>query len=235
MKQFLFDQHGITVSESTISRALKKETWSRKAVRRRACERSDELRAIWRGRAMTWTQDQLVFIDESACNEHTMHRKYGWAPIGLESETFSSIKRTERYSVLPALDVNGYIACQVHQGSVTSDIFNCFIRDQVLPQCQPFPGPRSIIILDNASIHRNQELKDMCEEAGVLLRFLPPYSPDFNPIESTFKDLKTWLKKHYVVAELFNEFEDFLAFAIQQCCFNRDMRNHFRHCGYVDI
>lgn len=55
----------------------------------------------------------------------------------------------------------------------------------------------------------------MCEERGVLLRFLLPYSPDFNPIKATFKDLKTWIKRNYRLAAYFDNFSDFLEFAIR--------------------
>ena len=80
----------------------------------------------------------------------------------------------------------------------------------------PYPGPRSVLILDNASIHKNDRLRELCEEHGVLLKFLPPYSPDYNPIEATFHDLKAWIRKNYLLALDFEEFDDFLHFAIGQ-------------------
>jgi transposase len=60
----------------------------------------------------------------------------------------------------------------------------------VLLNCTPYPGPQLIIILDNASIHKLVYFQELCEHSGVILEFLPPYSPDFNPIEAIFKDLK---------------------------------------------
>ena len=53
-----------------------------------------------------------------------------------------------------------------------------------------------MIVLDNASIHRNSELQAMCQEEGVELVYLPPYSPDFNPIESSFSVLKAWIRRN---------------------------------------
>jgi hypothetical protein len=73
-------------------------------------------------------------------------------------------------------------------------IFNDFVREQLLPRMSPFvPGGHelSVIVLDNARIHRNQELRQMCEAVGVKLEFLPPYSPDFNPIEASFHGMKS--------------------------------------------
>lgn len=93
----------------------------------------------------------------------------------------------------------------MHHGSIATQIFNQFVAEQVLPQCTPYAdgGPRSIIILDNAKIHMSQELEDMCEVAGVLLARLPPYSCDYNPIETSFALLKRWIKRHVYTAEAY--------------------------------
>ena len=53
------------------------------------------------------------------------------------------------------MTVNGYIACQVYSGSVNGDIFNSFVENQLLPLCNEYPGPNSVIVMDNASIHRS--------------------------------------------------------------------------------
>jgi transposase len=231
MKQFIFDEFGIIMHCSQIWRALDRAKWSRKVARRRALERNEELRGKWVGYCVQYTEEQLVFLDESAANERTGDRKYGWSPTGVECEVFSSIKRSKRWSFLPALDVNGWFEWLIFQGSITGNMFLAFVRNQVLPHCEPFPGKRSVLVLDNAAIHHSQELKDMCEEAGVRLEFLPPYSPDYNPIELTFKDLKTWIKRHFEDADAYASFDNFLEDAVLAMC-RRDMRMHYRHCGY---
>jgi transposase len=66
----------------------------------------------------------------------------------------------------------------------------------------------------------------MCDEARVLLEFLPPYSPDYNPIEEAFAELKQWLKKNYVLASGYESFEGFLGAAMTQL--SRKAGNHFR-------
>ena len=80
-------------------------------------------------------------------------------------------------------------------GSITSEIMEDFIEYKVLPYCNPFPASNSVSVLDNASIHRSYRLRRLCEEAGVMLYFLPPYSPDYNLIEKTFKHLKSWINR----------------------------------------
>ena len=147
----MFDEFDLQVSVATISRALLRARWSRKAVKARAAERNRELCNMWIGRQATWRASQLVFLDESACNERTGDRKYGWAPIGRGCEVSCHVKRSERWSVLPALSVNGYLSYLIYQGSITAEIFELFVEQQVLPHCMPYPGPRSIVILNNAA------------------------------------------------------------------------------------
>ena len=215
-----------------IRRLLDRKKWSRKRTQNRALEQSAILRNTWQGIQKTWDSDQLVFLDESGANERTGDQKYEWSPIGLICAQSKPVKRSERWSILPALTIDGYLDYIIHQGAITADLFMEFVEERVLPYCSPYPGPRSVLILDNASIHKNPRLRQLCDEAGVLLKFLPPYSPDYNPIEATFKDLKTWIKRNYKLAEDFEDFGSFLDFAVQQACKGR-VEGHFREAGYV--
>ena len=95
---------------------------------------------------------------------------------------------SERWSILPALTLKGtWIILDRFQELITSEIFNDFVEDYVLPHCNLYPGPRSVLILDNAAIRKNTQLQELCNERGVKLEFLPLYSPGLNPIEATFK------------------------------------------------
>jgi transposase len=142
------------------------------------------------------------------------------------------LKRSERWSILLALTCDGYIDWVIHHGAINAELFIQFLEERVLPNRSPYPGKMSAIIMDNASIHKNPRLREICDNAGVLLVFLLPYSPDFNPIESTFKDLKAWIKKHYQQVEDYDDFAEFLEHAVSEMC-GRDARGHFRACGYV--
>jgi hypothetical protein len=153
---FLWDEFGVHTSRMTISRSLKRLRVSRKILQREAAQRSQTLRDHWMSRLSGWTADQLVFIDESAANERSADRKYGWAPIGQKAIQSVPLKHSERYSVLPAYTVDGYIAWIIHQGAVSGSIFNEFIHEYVLPLCNEYPGPRSVLCMDNASIHRSE-------------------------------------------------------------------------------
>ena len=168
---------------------------------------------------MGWKAEQLVFLDESAAHERTGDRKFAWAPVGAPAGIYRAFKRSKRWSVLPAFTTEGYIAWKVHHGSITTSVFNDFVRTQVLPLCTPVAeaGPNSVIVLDN-EIHHSEELEEMCYEAGVELAYLPPYSPDYNPIETSFAVLKAWLKANSWRCQYYGpesqDFERFLKDAV---------------------
>ena len=98
----------------------------------------------------------LVFVDESAANERTKDRKYGWSPRGIPALETQILHHSKRWSILPAYTIDGYITTMIVQGSITRDIFNRWVREEVLPQCNLFPGFQSVLIMDNASIHQSQ-------------------------------------------------------------------------------
>lgn len=228
----IYDEFDIEISLATVYRELRRVRWSRKVVQARAAERNESLREAWRSMQLQFSTDQLIFLDESGANERTGDRKFGWSLQGFRCGVSRPVKRSERWSILPALTINGYLSWVVFQGAITAAIFEYFLEVHVLPQTTPYPGPRSVLILDNASIHRSQRVVELCEAHGVLLKFLPPYSPDYNPIENTFHDLKAWIRRNYQMAAEFDDFGAFLEFAISQNL-GTHARKHFEDAGYV--
>jgi DDE superfamily endonuclease len=102
----------------------------------------------------------MVFIDESGINSKLGERKWGYAPKGQVIPHKVTGQRAKNFSLLPAMTVDGYIACNLYRGSVDENRFINFIQHDVLPLCTPFPGPRSVIVMDNASIHRGEVCLD---------------------------------------------------------------------------
>lgn len=155
---------------------------------------------------------RLVFLDESASNERTGYRKRGWSPVGVDCTDLVTTKWFTRWSVLPALTINGYLPDPlIFQGSITQAMFNWFVAERVLPYLQP----GMVIVLDNASIHKDLALKALIEAAGMVLVFLPPYSPELNPIEQTFNTLKAWIRRNAVMAQRFSDYGAFLGYAVE--------------------
>lgn len=128
---WLYQQYTIHVSDSTISRVLKREKISWKVLRRLAAERNATLRADWLARLTAWEPEWIMFVDESAANERSADRKRGWAPIGISAEHFVPVKKSMRWSILPCYTLDGYIAWEIHHGSYTTETFNRFIQERV--------------------------------------------------------------------------------------------------------
>ncbi|KAK9489364.1 hypothetical protein V1508DRAFT_428250 [Lipomyces doorenjongii] len=128
MRSFIYDQFGVIVSASNISRTLKKNSWTKKKIRKNAAERSQALRDDWLLQLSDWTAEQLMFVDESAANEKTGDRKDGWAPVGVTPDESVPAFRSERYSVLLCYTVDGYIACNILRGSFKSDNYAMIIQ-----------------------------------------------------------------------------------------------------------
>ena len=82
----------------------------------------------------------------------------------------------------------------MYEGSTDTEIFENFI-EKLLPYCGRWPAQESVLIMDNALFHHLDKIQQMYDDAGVILLYLPPYSPDFNPIEEHFSVLKKFIKK----------------------------------------
>ena len=107
-----------------------------------AAQQSQELRDYWQCETLpNYTEDQLVFLDELALNERTGDRKMGYAPPGITPRMKRYLKYMERYSVLPAYTIKGYIAAITFQGGITTEIFKEFLEFHLLPLCNSYPGP----------------------------------------------------------------------------------------------
>jgi len=233
----LQDEFEVIVELHTLSRAIRRQGWTRKTLKRHAAERSEHLRTRWLGRMAEWSPEQVVFVDESVSNERTGWRKYGWSPRGVAPIEIASIKRSQRWSILPAYSIEGWIEGTLCiQGSITAEIFNDWLRDTVLPYCRRrrLSGyPPQVLIMDNASIHRSSTVRQLCRRAGVELAYLPPYSPDFNPIEISFFILKAWIRNNIQLAPSFSDFGQFLEYAIEFSNAGQYAKEHFNHCGYI--
>jgi len=196
--EWLAIYHDQPISTTALHDNLRDLGLTYKRLKRIAAERDDAYRADWLHNITAhYTAHQLVFLDESSKDDRTMLRRYGRAISGQSPVDIVSLNRGIRYSILPALTVDGYLAVRAVEGSIEGAEFYDFVLNDVLPNMNPFPGPNSVIVLDNCSTHKTEALRELVEASGCLLIFLPPYSPDFNPIEESFSCLKKWLRRHW--------------------------------------
>lgn len=193
----------ISVSQATICRLLKRYGFSRKKVKQVALQRCYELRGAFMAQCSLFSRDQLVWVDETGSNAKDYARKFGYAIRGCTPVTHRLLARGKRVNTIAALTSNGIVAVDTVIGSVAGHTFFDFLRGTLIPQLMPFNGtnPNSVLIMDNCSIHHIVEVKDLLHQAGILVLFLPPYSPDLNPIEEAFNYVKAYLKKHDILLQ----------------------------------
>jgi hypothetical protein len=184
LKADLEENRGVSVDTSTVYRTLRRRGFTLKKNNFVASERVEEDRARYQIEvAENYHPEQLVFVDECAVNRLTARRPRGWAPDGCRSRrrdffirgtryfyilgTQCSPSHTRsywiyRYSILPALSLDGILHLAVEDRPYTAELFNSFV-DGLLDNMNQFPGPNSVIVMDNASIHKSWELRDMIE------------------------------------------------------------------------
>lgn len=235
MAVFLWDEFGKHVTVQSISRALASVGWSKKAARQIAREQNVDLRDYYLHRLSRYSSYQLVYVDESGCDKRAGFRRTGWSPLGVTPVQISKFHRDQRYQILPAYTQKGVLLSRVFQGSTDAAVFEDFI-EQLLQHCNKWPEPKSIIIMDNASFHRTKRIEQMCRDAEVEVMFLPPYSPDLNPIEEFFAELKQFIKRRWIEYEE-NPGQGFDAF-LEWCVSAVGSRvqsaeGHFRHAGVM--
>lgn len=238
LSMFLEEEWSLTVSQPTISRLLKEHRISQKKGQRVGHTQSRQLRVAWQASMLDFTAEQLIFVDESIFKQQTGWRSMAYGPIGEAVRYSDDMTRGDTWSICPAYTVDGYLPCTaIRQGYFNSNAFFSWFANELLPLCRPFPEPRSVICLDNLNVHLDPRIKQAAEEKGVFLKFLPPYSPDYSPIELTFSMLKAWMRRHirdlrYVFQ---GRFGDFLKYAVEQSGCDRTAKEHFRHSagGYM--
>jgi transposase len=232
--EFLLSEYGIEAHRTTVCRALKRLNQTHKRTEKANDERDDNARADWRARLCQYKANQIVFVDESAANERTKDRRWGWSLRGLPCRVRQSSQRSTRWSILPAMGLNGYLDYDIIHGSFDSERFSFFIR-QLLRKMTPFPGPRSVLVMDNCRTHHGDDIEEMCRQAGVRLEYLPTYSPDYNGIEESFSELKSWMRRNRELVPLFNPFfEGYMHLAVSQCCNAQKARGYFKSAS-VDV
>lgn len=124
-----------------------------------------------------------------------------------------------------ALRLTGMTAPMVLDGPMTTEAFQAYISQVLVPTLQP----GDIVVMDNLPAHKSVAVRVMIEAAGAQLRYLPPYSPDFNPIENAFAKIKSILRKvaARTIDDLWNALRDALpAFSPREC------ENYFTAAGY---
>jgi transposase len=168
---------------------------------------------------------RLVFIDET-WTKTNMTRAYGRAPRGERVVDYVPHGHWKTTTFLAALRLGGITAPLVVDGAINGEIFLAYTRQHLAPTLKS----GDIVVMDNLSSHKREGVLKAIKDVGAQLLYLPPYSPDLNPIEQVFAKLKALLRKHgeRTVEALWSRLGTLL-----DCFSPNECRNYFRHCGYV--
>ena len=134
-------------------------------------------------------------------------------------------------SAIAIISISGVLDLLVKSGTTNGEVFLEFTEKYLLPQLQPFNSinSNSVVIMDNCSIHHIPEVVELIQEVGAIVHFLPPYSPDYNPIEMTFSKVKSTIKELETIMLHENDIETLMLTAFASIT-PQDCQGWISHC-----
>ena len=224
-------RQGAHVSVAALWRFCRRHNITRKKKTAHAAEQ-DRPDVLKRRRA--WFEGQrdldparLVFIDETWASTN-MARRYGRAPRGERLRVGVPHGHWKTTTFVAGLRLEGLVAPFVPDGPMNRAAFEAYVERVLVPELRP----GEVVLMDNLSSHKGPKVRALIEAAGAELLYLPPYSPDFNPIENAFAKLKALLRKaaERTVEGLWRAIAELLdAFTPGECA------NYFAAAGYDPI
>ena len=165
-----------------------------------------------------------VFLDECGVTTDLL-RRYARSPRGTRVHDHTPCSHWETSTIIAGLRVDAVTAPAVFDGPIDTPSFQAYV-DQVLV---PTLRPGDVVVLDNLAVHKQPEVRAAIEAVGAHLRFLPPYSPDFNPIEQVFAKLKAFFRA--ARPRSFTQVTSLMAAALELFT-PTECANYIRNCGY---
>lgn len=188
-------------------------------------ERDEFLRAAWRLMvAGEVDAARLVFVDEMGTNV-SLSPLYAWSRKG--ERAFGSAPRNwgKNVTLLASVTRRGLGPCLAVEGATTREVFEAYLERVLAPTLRP----GRMVVMDNLSAHKGGRVKEIIEGRGCELAYLPPYSPDLNPIEQAFSKVKGLLRR--AEARTRESLIEAMGRALEAVS-GRDARGFFGHCGY---
>ena len=181
-------------------------------------------RRQWRQTLPLHDASQYIFVDETGVTTDLL-RLYARSPRGTRATDHTPCSHWQTHTIVAALRPTELTATAVFDGPMDSVTFRAYVEQVLVPTLRP----GDVVVLDNLVLHKQPEVRVAFEHAGAYLRFLPPYSPDFNPIEMAFAKLKAFFRA--ARPRTFDQVCDLMRTALglflpDECA------NYVRHCGY---
>ncbi len=221
------EEFNIIVSQPTINRTLHRLKLSlKKTLIATEKERDDVKEKIlsYQSEIKTISPDDMIFIDETGVH-CGMETAYARAPQGARAISSSPFNKGKKFTLIGAISKNQLEASLQVEGAVDGYIFSFFIENILLPVLRP----GQYVIMDNLTAHKIHEIRELIESKGAYLVYLPPYSPEFNPIEMLWSKFKQYLKKKKA---RISEILDIYITESLNFISKTDLENWFKHCGY---
>lgn len=183
-----------------------------------------EKRKEWEKNMGTLEIDRLVFLDESGSNVN-MTRRYGRAKKKERVRDDVPLTKPKNTTVLSSIRLDGTTAHTVYSGGTTGEKFLKYLKGTLIPTLHK----GDIVVMDNLRTHHMEQVRTVLEEAGMKILYLPPYSPDFNPIEMMWSKVKAHLRrlKNRTVETLTEGIEEAMKLITHEDCVG-----WFSHAGY---
>ncbi len=190
-----------------------------------ANERDEFLRAAWRALvARKVDAERLVFVDEMGANV-SLFPLYAWSRRGERAMGSAPRNWGKNVTLLASITAGGMGPCLAVEGATTREVFETYLERVLAPELKP----GQVVVMDNLSAHKGGRVRQIVEGGGCELAYLPPYSPDLNPIEQAFSKVKGLLRK--AEARTGGALVGAMGRALDAVTAN-DARGFFGHCGY---
>jgi transposase len=193
-----------------------------------AGERDEFLRAAWRLLvAGEIAAERLVFVDEMGTNI-SLSPLYSWSRKG--ERAFGSAPRNwgKNVTLLASITRKGLGPCLAVEGATRREVFEAYLEHALAPTLKP----AQIVVMDNLSAHKGERVRELIKQRGCELVYLPPYSPDFNPIEQAFSKVKDLMRR--AEARTREALIEAMGVALSAVS-ARDAQGFFGHCGYSSM
>lgn len=227
--EYCLEKIGVGLSESAMCRFLQKEKLTRKKKTLRASqagtEKNQQARLDYWQEIRDVKPENLIFIDEMGILLGLM-REYGRSLIGKRLYDKKPFYRGERMTVIGAISQEKVIAFDIIGKSMKGEDFKKFIQEHLVPEL----WKDAVVVMDRLRAHQVEGIKEMVERAGARVVYLSGYSPDFNPIEHLWWELKAFIRRFVPKSKIV--VEALLRLAIQYLVSPIHLRNYFAHCCY---
>ncbi len=167
---------------------------------------------------------RLVFVDEMGTNI-SLSRLYGWAKKGERAYCSVPRNRGKNTTLLSSMSMEGMGPSLAVEGATNREIFEIYVGQVLAPMLRR----GQLVVMDNLTAHKGERVRELIEQQGCQLLYLPPYSPDFNPIEEAFSKIKHLIRK--AEARSREGLVEAMGTAISALS-AQDARGFFEHCGY---